>query len=227
MRRLAAERNEWAGMPLPLTGETLIVEKSYPFAAAFNGDINRVMARGESSIRVCRTEDVDETTFLRNSFWSSRWHAEISIWEVGGKIKWGPTSMMHGFRYTLGTLGCSDAWRLETEFTAMAKLRELVSFRAFRQYLLTGTFLETSKRSHVVYMFRRLRPTVAMHSVNEQMKILCALCLHPIAYYSGSWAGAMCPTDDVIAHLMLMRGDEHMFWKRANQHPAYRPEAGL
>lgn len=40
-------------------------------------------------------------------------------------------------------------------------------------------------------------------------------------------AGAMCPTDDVIAHLSLMRGDEKMFWRRCNQHPAYRPEAGL
>ena len=43
----------------------------------------------------------------------------------------------------------------------------------------------------------------------------------------GSWAGAMVPTDDVIAHLSLMRGDEHMFWKRCNQHPSWRPEAGL
>jgi hypothetical protein len=51
--------------------------------------------------------------------------------------------------------------------------------------------------------------------------------MHPIAYYHGSWAGAMCPTDDVIAHLSLMRGDEAMFWKRSTQHPAYRPEAGL
>ena len=59
------------------------------------------------------------------------------------------------------------------------------------------------------------------------MKILACLCMHPIAYYAGSWAGAMCPTDDVIAHLSLMRADEHMFWKRSNQHPPYRPEAGL
>lgn len=40
-------------------------------------------------------------------------------------------------------------------------------------------------------------------------------------------AGAMCPTDDVIAHLMLMRGDEVDFWHRSNQHPAHRHEAGL
>lgn len=51
--------------------------------------------------------------------------------------------------------------------------------------------------------------------------------MHPIAYYADSWAGAMCPTDDVIAHLMMMRGDEAMLWKRCNHHPAWHPGAGL
>src|SRR3546814_10910453 len=45
------------------------------------------------------------------------------------------------------------------------------------------------------------------HGIDE-MRWLCALCLHPIGYYENSWAGAMCPTDDVIAHLMLMRRSE-------------------
>jgi hypothetical protein len=31
----------------------------------------------------------------------------------------------------------------------------------------------------------------------------------------------------VVAHLMLMRGDEHLFWRKANQHPPYQPEAGM
>jgi hypothetical protein len=57
--------------------------------------------------------------------------------------------------------------------------------------------------------------------------VRCTLCLHPIGYYANSWAGAMCPTDDVIAHLMMMRADEPMFWRKANQHPPHRPEAGL
>jgi hypothetical protein len=43
--------------------------------------------------------------------------------------------------------------------------------------------------------------------------VRCTLCMHPIAYYEDSWAGAMCPTDDVIAALMMMRGDEPMFWR--------------
>jgi hypothetical protein len=57
--------------------------------------------------------------------------------------------------------------------------------------------------------------------------VLAALCQHPIGYYEGTWAGSMCPTDDVVAMLMLMRGDEPMFWKRSNQHPPWAPEAGL
>jgi hypothetical protein len=88
-------------------------------------------------------------------------------------------------------------------------------------------FLERSQRSGIMYLFRRLKPTVAINTNGEDCRVMCTLCMHPIAYYQGSWAGAMCPTDDVVAHLMLMRGDEPMFWRRSNQHPAYRPEAGL
>jgi hypothetical protein len=51
--------------------------------------------------------------------------------------------------------------------------------------------------------------------------------MHPIGYYRGTWAGAMAPTDDVIAHLMMMRADEHMYWRRAKQHPAWDPLCGV
>ena len=99
----------------------------------------------------------------------------------------------------------------------------------FRQYLLTGTFLEASPRSQVVYLFRRLRPTLALSCGNEAsgIRFLDALSLHSVGTYARTWAGALCPTDDVIAHLMYMRGDEHGFWKKANQHSALRAEAGI
>jgi NAD+ synthase (glutamine-hydrolysing) len=35
------------------------------------------------------------------------------------------------------------------------------------------------------------------------------------------------PTDEVIAHLLMMRGSEEKFWANANQHPLDRPSAGL
>lgn len=92
-----------------------------------------------------------------------------------------------------------------------------------------GTFLERSKRSGIVYMFRKLRPTIAItpHHPDGDLRVLCGLCLHPLGYYQESHAGAMVPTDDVIAHLVLMRGDEHRLWKQATQHAPYRHECGL
>jgi hypothetical protein len=56
---------------------------------------------------------------------------------------------------------------------------------------------------------------------------LCALCLHPIGYYGDTWAGVMCPTDEVIAHLLMMRGSEEKYWANANQHPIDHPAAGV
>lgn len=173
---------------------------------------------------------------IRNSFWSWKKRSDVVIGEVDGKIDWGIIPGVHHFHHDLQTLGCADAWGIEQERRAIDLLGTLLRHRNFKQYLLTGMFLETSERSGVTYMFRRLKPTVAMTMrsglllsgrTSSGVRILCALCMHPIAYYSGSWAGAMTPTDDVVASLMMMRGDEHMFWRRANQHAAYRPEAGL
>lgn len=225
MKMISEDRSEWAGIPMPLTGESLVIDPKYPFHAALSG---RMMPSGEFSVRACGVDDVVEETTHRNTFWSVRLRSNVSIYSVKGKIEWFVTPGVHHFGHDIQTLGCSDAWTIESELHAMSTLHSLVSHRAFRQYFLTGTFLETSKRSRVTYMFRRLRPTVAIgRDKRGELKILCSMCLHPIAYYSGSWAGAMCPTDDVLAHLMLMRGDEKLFWRRANQHAAHTPEAGL
>lgn len=134
---------------------------------------------------------------------------------------------MHGFTRVLRTLGCQPAWGLEQESNAVRLLGSLVSHHQFKQYMLTGMFLETSKRSGVQYVFRRLRPTVALRHENESVRVLACLCMHPLGYYDESWAGAMCPTDDVVAHLTMMRGDEPTFWRRSTQHPAWHPGAGL
>jgi hypothetical protein len=37
----------------------------------------------------------------------------------------------------------------------------------------------------------------------------------------------MCPTDEVIAHLLMMRGSEEKYWANANQHRLNRPAAGV
>lgn len=214
LSRIADTEDEWAGIPMPLEGQTLRVDPSYKFAPAF--------AKPEEP------EDTGGAT-LRNTFWSWRYRSYVMVWqEADGRIAWGPTRASNNrLSLELSTLGASDAWGIAQEHTALMLLGTLVRHRQFKQYMLTGMFLETSGRSGVTYLFRKLRPTVALTMRGDRPRILCALCLHPIAYYSDSWAGAMCPSDDLIAHLMLMRGDEAMFWRRAKQHAAFEAGAGL
>ena len=59
------------------------------------------------------------------------------------------------------------------------------------------------------------------------MRVVAVLCLHPIGYYENTWAGCLVPSDDVIAHLTMMRADEAHYWSKANQHDPASPEAGL
>lgn len=134
----------------------------------------------------------------------------------------------------LETIGCSRNQSMVAEFKAMRLLRQILGKERhkFRYYMLTGTFLETSPRSKITYVFRKGRPTLALRikdagSVLESAHCLCALCMHPVGYYQSSYAGCLCPTDDVIAHLVMMRGDEHLFWKRCKQHPPGTAAAGI
>jgi hypothetical protein len=207
---------------MPLEGERLVVEPRHPLAQG-------LMAMGGPTDDEKQPVPDDMVGAReRGHFWSFRKRGEIVVFQkADGKVDWGLSPGIHHLGYDLRTLGCAEAWGIEQEANAMQLLGTLLDHRRFKQYLMTGHFLETSKRSKVIYLFRRLKPTVAIVAEGNTTRILCTLCMHPIAYYQGSWAGAMCPTDDVIAVLMLMRGDEAMFWRRANQHAAYRPESGL
>lgn len=209
---------------MPIDGMRLIIEPTYPDGAAL-AEIGAPKANPDADL---------EGVVLRNTFYSTHRRCDVYVFHeprAGGKVRHGLVPAVHGFTQILNTLGASDAWGIEQESNAVELLATLVTHRQMRHYLLTGTFLERSKRTGLTYMFRRLRPTVVIDARGEddgkQPRIMCALCMHPIAYYSGSWAGAMCPTDDVVAHLMLMRGDEPMLWRRSNQHASHRPEAGL
>lgn len=221
LAEVAQEKGEWAGLPMPLDGERLVIHPSYPWAAA----LGKVGARAG--------DDDTHGYKVRNLFWSSWRRCEVAIFEEpdGSITKAYIPGTFNSMEKQLRTLGCADAWGIEQESKAVQLLGTLVTHRQFKQYMLTGSFLERSKRSGMTYLFRRLRPTVAIRTVPRRgelmTEIACTLCLHPIAYYADSWSGAMCPTDDVIAHLQLMRGDEALYWRRANQHPAHRPEAGL
>lgn len=217
LKALAEESEEWCGIPMPLgKEEELVIEPSYPYANLFNDK---------------EVERDDEDYRVRNSFVSRKRQCVVHVYEESaapGKVKC--LKIPRGPRRTdmeIKTMACSDAWGVIQEQKALQTLATMIRHHHFKRYLLTGMFLESSKRSGVVYIFRKLRPTIALKAHGEKMEILCALCMHPIGYYMDTWAGSMCPTDDVIAHLALMRGDEHMFWKRCNQHQPDAPGAGL
>jgi hypothetical protein len=106
----------------------------------------------------------------------------------------------------------------EAERTAQETLRTFLTLRQWHHYQLLGYFLESSPRSKVVYMFRRLAPTIAMSVSSGATRILTTLCLHPIGHYEGTALGVMVPSDDVLAHLVMMRGDERRFWSKAVHH---------
>lgn len=217
LRRIAQERRHWAGIPMPLSGTPMVIEPRYPNAEG-------LMEIGKDPADAADMAGVVQ----RNVFWSKRLRCEVYIWnEPDGRLLWGLVPGANHLAQDLQTLSAIEAWGIEQEHKATMLLGTLVPHRTLKQYLLTGMFVERSKRSGVLYLFRRLKPTVAIRTNGEHPHILCALCLHPIGYYSNSWAGAMVPTDDVVAHLMLMRGDEPMFWRRANQIAPHRPEAGI
>lgn len=227
----SAKQGEWAGAPMPLSDLELVIEPTYPHAKMFE-DLSGKEIRERQRAILDEPDDRDaELVYPRGSFWSTRHGCEVLIVEHQGKRK--PVLLKSNdiprrLRHDLNTIGASYAWGIEQEAAAVQLLGTLVRHHTFKQYLLTGMFFETSKRSGVTYLFRKLKPTVALKAKPDgYMKVLCSLCLHPIAYYSDSWAGAMVPTDDVVAHLMLMRGDEVMFWRRANQHPPSSPGAAL
>lgn len=218
---LAADRSEWAGYPLPIHHQKLVVEPTHPLASGLNGFS---LAADEEKIE---REDGLEVV---NAWIDRRGWTIFVVRTREGRIEqrvWPRNPDACRLTYVLDTLGASQAWSAAAEMTAMATLKTLVTKTAFRYYILTGSFLETSPRSKVTYLFRKGRPTVAMSFGTGYMKALCALCLHPIGYYENTFAGSMVPTDDVIAHLQFMRADEAKFWAKANQHQLKDPTSGV
>lgn len=215
LRKIAERAGEWAGIPMPFDDIDLIVDPKYPAAQVFQ----KVRQIEDNGVRI------------RNRWYSDQKRLWATIaQDKDGKIFGGyERGPVHHFSLDIHGMGTSDAWGIEQEHNALQLLAELIRHVHFKRYLLTGMFIERSQRSGLVYVFRRLKPTVVLRSdeASGAVRILACLCAHPIAYYSGTWAGAMCPTDDVIAHLMMMRGDEKLYWRRCNQHAAHHVEAGL
>lgn len=239
---------EWCGMPVPLPGLSLVLEDKHPKADL----IRKLQEITDQDVAKPSSEhgssDDEQGWEVVNAWFTTRYHGDITgtvhlCRHQDGRIAHFFTPdkpIRNGFIFS--AFETIDAWDLDTELNAMDRLSTLLSERMFSAYVLTGQFLERSKRSNLHYLFRRLRPTMVLTPngsastyfkpnaddyTGNEMRILTTLCLHPLGYYASTRCGAMVPTDDVIAHLMMMRGDEAMFWRRANHHSAMRAESGL
>lgn len=225
---VAQIKGEWAGLPMPMDGHRLVIEKSYPFAdALYEAGISQKQ-RDEEKAKDEALQSQYGDMKVRNRFWSFNFKQEIAVFEdADGKVRHVKVHGTHSVARIIDTLDCSWAWGIEQEANAVQTLGKMLRHHTFKCYMLTGAFMEKSQRTGLMYIFRRLRPTIVIDMNANPSRVRCTLCMHPIGYYEGTWAGAMCPSDDVIAHLSLMRGDEAMFWRRSNQHPPWRPESGL
>lgn len=236
---------EWCGMPVALPGLGLVLEDRHPWKHRIE-EVQRII---DSDRPPAPEPDADALGWHVVNSWHGRTPNGITGEVVvmrhdDGRRRHGILSDLPDRNKMLfGPLESFDAWDLDTELVAMDALADLLTERMYKCYILTGGFLETSKRSGLTYFFRRCRPTIVMSGHGSrheyfshrdgddygkgEMRVLCCLCLHPLAYYANTFAGAMTPTDDIIAHVLLLRADEHMFWKRANQHAAHVPQSGL
>ena len=228
VRQLLAEvaeiKGEWAGFPCALNDMELVLEPRYPYAELAETDAS---VEAERKRRVLDKLDEKLGWKLVNHWYNG--HSIIHVFHTReGRAKHirMPTYGSNSMNLQINTIGAARAWDFKAENIATERLRQLVKEWPWECYMMSGSFLETSPRSNILYMFRRCRPTIAFTHDGETVKILAALCLHPIGYYLDSFAGVMVPTDDVIAHLMLMRADERRFWAKANQHHLWEPEAG-
>lgn len=211
---------DYQGIPVPL-GEDMpiVLQPKHPMAGLYP------------------KRSIEDGLPIINRWTDHKRNRRVYIVEEDGKRRvavepLAPDRSMERLNLWLTTTGAADAWNLEAEYKARERLREMLSDRQWMHYDLTGAFFETSERSKLTYFFRRLRPTVVLSprsSKGEADTMMCiaVLCMHPIGYYENSWAGCMVPSDDVIAHLAMMRGDEPRYWAKAIQHRNHEAEAGL
>ncbi len=128
----------------------------------------------------------------------------------------------------MGTLACRTTYALgESEKQAQKRLFRELDERQRNQYITSDSFAETG-RSGVMYVIRKSRPTIAIRKeLDGGGAALCTLCLHPVAYYTATWAGVLPPSDEALTHLLMIRQSEHFYWRKANQIPLDEETSGV
>ncbi len=238
MRNLAIEREHYFGYPLPCDTAKLMLSDRFPYpdlatmggdGDVGQGDIYRHSKLMEQAFeQVARDGDCEVV-----NLWVDSRGREVYLYRSPGSDKTKHVVVPNVFALrrasmSIKTFCCQTQISAEAELKAMQKLSELIPKHLFDLYVVNGSFIETSARSGILYNFRKNKPTVAYISRgSEPVRPLVCLCWHGIGYYARTWAGAMAPTDDVISHLLMMRGDERRYWGTCNQHPIDSLEGGL
>jgi hypothetical protein len=234
INRIAEEHGFLSGVPVPLGGAEqpdLVMAEGVPLAELFK--MNQEHRR-----RVQRETEMGEELRLNQIPVRNSWHVlgdhtvcvieteqgpmTMRRWDAGSRLR----KLIRGNEVRHHAHQTAAA-----EMKALASLEKRISPAQFNSYVLSGILPERSKRSDIWYFFRKGYPTLAVSfhgkQYGDQGKVLCALCLHPMGYYSGTHVGLMTPTDEVIAHLLMMRADERKFWAKSGQWNAEDTRSGI
>ncbi len=178
-------------------------------------------------------EEFTDQIKIRNS-WSAQGDKQILVIEAEGKsIAFTSYEAGRRMRKLLDTSLMRDGTpqTAEAELRAMDSLKKRIKQRQWTSYVLSGIFLERSPRSDLHYFFRKGYPTLVLsyhgECYKESGRVIGALCLHPIGFFQGTYCGLMCPTDEVICHLLLMRADEHLYWRSCGQWSVLDSRSGI
>lgn len=215
VHQVAQERGHYFGYPIIDENFELEVSEQFPLLAlqgAKLGEGNRVPAE-------ILKYSADADAIVVN-WWERDGKLIVVCRDENGRASVGKLrARAPRWLLEVNTMVVSRNWDPEAEAKAIEKLMSFLSPLQQRDFLLTGGFIERSKRSRVLYHFRKCRPTIAFSSKDTVHPVpLCALCLHGVGYYRDTFGGAMVPSDDLIIHLLMMRNDEHLYWRQSNQH---------
>ena len=215
------------GVPLPALADR--VGQEHPLILADCAPLSLVFQAQERLTEFGRQMALQQT--VRNS-WNMLGDFEICIVE-GDKGVATLKRPMSGYRLRklmdeIEIRNEVNTMTAEAELQALSRLEERLNANQYRHYVLMGCFMERSARSDLHYLFRKGKPTivVSLHGDSQARAIAC-LCFHPHGYYGNSTVGVMTPTDEVIAALLTMRGDERKFWAKSGQWHPSDPRSGI
>ena len=216
INRLAVRRGEYAGAAIPMKGHTMIVANDRLLLSRLTQILNR------------KRPDPEDRWTVKNRWQRTTAYATV-IWEKDGVRE---TTVSNFWTERLGLLSASISARRavlpEAELNAMTRLFDYLDVDAKRDYILSGVIPEIG-RSGTTYFLRKGLPTLAFlpNRGDVDHRTAVVLCTHPLGYYTATHTGLMPPSDEVLAHLLMIRADEHYFWRKANQLPITDPRAAV